>query len=151
MFDRNQKKSRYVERHDLARLTFGMTEAQIGALCGVDRSTAHRWLAGSVRVPYAAYGLLQVTLEGEIPNGPWQGWRFGQDGVLYPRGWGEGLTQADICGAWWYRQEAHRAGGMAKRIEALEHQAAQLRAVAHGSAKMGFITALTDVLSESEA
>lgn len=150
MTARNPKPPPPVDPAEIRRLTFGLTEAQIGALCGVNRSTAHRWLAGSVRVPYATYGLLQLIQAGEIPHAAWDGWRFGLDGVLYPRGWGEGLTQADICGAWWYRKEAARAGGLSLRIDALERQAAQLRQVAHGSARLGFLTALTDVLSESE-
>ncbi len=55
-----------VDRAALAQMmkTAEMGTADAARMCGVDRRTVQRWLAGSRRVPYAAAELMRVLTIG---------------------------------------------------------------------------------------
>lgn len=74
-------------------------------LCGVHRSTWHRWMTGRGRVPSAVVALLRIVIAGELPQGgePWVGWRL-VGGQLYDPA-GIAHTPGTILAWHWIRQE----------------------------------------------
>ena len=76
---------------------FGTSAEQIAGICRVNRTTAMRWKQGRARMPFAAFALVQQSIEGFLPpGGAWSGWRFGRDGRLYAPDLARGFTPEHI-------------------------------------------------------
>lgn len=64
----------------------GYTAADVAKFLQVSERTVHNWVAGSVRVPHAAYKLLRIHLRYELPGDGWQGWHFSAGKLWTPEG-----------------------------------------------------------------
>lgn len=89
---------RTVDLAEFRSYLFG-NRAYLLDLLGVDRTTLHRWIDGTRRIPWPAFALLKHTHEREVAAvlGPdWGGWRFGRDGLLYAPGHRQGWSPGEI-------------------------------------------------------
>lgn len=75
----------------------GLKPADVAKLLHVSERTVHNWVAGSVRVPYAAYKLLKLQLHYELPGKAWEGWSFSAGKLYTPEGYS--LHPSDW--SWW--------------------------------------------------
>jgi hypothetical protein len=86
----------------------GVAPWKLALWCGVDPWTITRWERGISRAPLTAVRLVGILARGELPPhaGPsWSGWRFGhRDGLLYPPGFGRGLTPGQVASVVWLEQ-----------------------------------------------
>lgn len=83
----NVRERRALEaKHEINELieACGMDRAE--RLLEVHRTTIQRWLTGRIKPPAAVLYTLRADIHGHLPgmtNKHWEGWRFGQDGLLY--------------------------------------------------------------------
>lgn len=143
------KKSHFgqISPGELSDLIACRPQNEILELLGINRATLSRWLAGENRIPLAASRLLSFSLRGNL-HGYWEGWIFSLDGLLYPPGWGEGLSHADIVQIWFYKKQAALCRSQAELIEQLQTDLAFHRQQSYTTAKMGFMRGLVEIVQE---
>lgn len=84
---------------DQGELLYGVSRAELVAICGVDSATASRWKREKTRMPAAARRLVELRIWGEaeaLLGADWRGWRFWRDGLLYAPGWRRGWSPGEI-------------------------------------------------------
>lgn len=69
-----------------ARLSCLISQAEAAMLLRVTLRTLQNWEAGKTRVPYAAYRLLRIMRNGELPGRQWAGWRLWGGKLYTPEG-----------------------------------------------------------------
>lgn len=106
----------------------GYTAADVAKFLQVSERTVHNWVAGSVRVPHAAYKLLRIHLRYELPGDGWQGWHFSAGKLWTPEG--HGLEPRDWV--WWslMARKAASFGPVYEENGRLKEQVRQLRQAA---------------------
>ncbi|GAB3188341.1 hypothetical protein GCM10027292_16840 [Hydrogenophaga aquatica] len=105
----------------------GYTAADVAKFLQVSERTVHNWVAGSVRVPHAAYKLLRVHLRYELPGDGWQGWHFSAGKLWTP----EGHSIHPVEWSWWslmarkaasFEKLYHENGLLKAELETLHHR-----------------------------
>lgn len=111
---------------DYSRL--GLKPADVAKLLHVSERTVHNWVAGSVRVPYAAYKLLKLQLHYELPGKAWEGWSFSAGKLYTP----EGYSLQPHDWSWWslLARRAAMFGTLARENGLLKVKLAESEAVA---------------------
>ncbi len=113
----------------------GLKPADVAKLLHVSERTVHNWVAGSVRVPYAAYKLLKVQLHYELPGKAWEGWSFSAGKLYTPEGYS--LHPSDW--SWWslLARRASMFGYLARENGLLKVKLAEREAVAASQGDAG--------------
>lgn len=118
-----EKCKKYMSPDEFSTLTFGIDQGNIAELTGVTGSTVRRWLSGDTPIPYAVQQLFRLRCCGVVGK-DWEGWRFGQDGLLYHPTWRRGFTGHDLAGMWYGVQ---RAATLERQLRQLEKDCEGLR------------------------
>jgi hypothetical protein len=79
------------------RLSCVTSQRDTAALLGVCVRTVRNWESRRRRVPYAAYRLLRILRNGELPGAAWAGYRLWGDTLWTP----EGIALKAGQAAWW--------------------------------------------------
>lgn len=72
------------EDFETLRLTHRLSVKTASELLHVDQRTIINWESGRTRIPYAAYRLLRVLRNHELPHEAWDGWRLVGDTLYSP-------------------------------------------------------------------
>lgn len=73
-------------KYEITQLIEACGISRAERLLDVHRTTIHRWLAGTIQPPVTVLYTLRADVYGQLPNmtnKDWEGWRFGNDGMLY--------------------------------------------------------------------
>lgn len=73
-------------KHEITELIEACGIGRAERLLDVHRTTIQRWILGTVKPPITAIYTLRADVYGQLPNMTnkhWEGWRFGNDGMLY--------------------------------------------------------------------
>lgn len=72
------------ENFELLRVTHRLSVKNVSELLHVSEATVLNWESGRARIPYAAYRLLKVLRNHEMPDQAWDGWRLSGDTLYSP-------------------------------------------------------------------
>jgi hypothetical protein len=105
---------------DFLDLVAGYDPAWIAALLKIHPRTLKRWKEGTAAVPFAAFLLLKLKLEGDLATlagKPWEGFQLRQ-GKLYLPYFKRGLEPMQICALFFEVQELRHLRREVQRLGA---------------------------------